>query len=128
MNADGAIHFAAAPKQASKREVSLDGLVVDPNHVQEMLESLVSLLIEQEVEPLEVVDIQRRRCVFFVAFSESSHGPAGCSQQQIYEAIQDNRRQDCELLPPPQDEECLADYQQSYEDYREALDEAKAEQ
>ncbi len=49
---------------------------------------------------------------------------AGCSNQQFYEAIQANRQQDCELLPPPQDEDCLAEYDLSYEAYREALDEA----
>ncbi len=50
----------------------------------------------------------------------------GCSNRQLYEAIQDNRQQDCELLPPPQDEECLAAYGESYDSYREALDEAAA--
>ncbi|MDJ0779206.1 MAG: hypothetical protein QNJ85_15155 [Gammaproteobacteria bacterium] len=48
----------------------------------------------------------------------------GCSNQQLYEAIQNNRQQECELLPPPQDEECLAAYNESYDSYREALDEA----
>ena len=52
----------------------------------------------------------------------------GCSNQQIYEAIQDNRQQECERLPPPQDEECLAAYDESYESYKEALDEAGATQ
>ncbi len=52
----------------------------------------------------------------------------GCSNQQIYETIQKNRQQECQLLPPPQDEECLAAYEESYESYQEALDEAAATQ
>ncbi|MAT94224.1 MAG: hypothetical protein CME59_16705 [Halioglobus sp.] len=42
---------------------------------------------------------------------------AGCTNQQLYSAIQDNRRQECAKLPQPQYEECLRDYDTSYEEY-----------
>lgn len=43
----------------------------------------------------------------------------GCSQRQLYNAAQQNRQQSCEKLPPDEREACLAQYQQSYDDYSE---------
>ncbi|MDP6414596.1 MAG: hypothetical protein QGG54_06145 [Gammaproteobacteria bacterium] len=46
----------------------------------------------------------------------SSH--TACSNQQLYEAIQQNGLQACEEIPIPQQEDCKAQYQTSYEEYR----------
>lgn len=43
-----------------------------------------------------------------------------CSSQEAYHAIQENRRAECEKLPDRQREECLEDYQMSYEEYERA--------
>jgi hypothetical protein len=42
---------------------------------------------------------------------------AGCTNQQIYTAIQENRRQECGKLPLGQYEQCMRDYDTSYEEY-----------
>ncbi|MBN1379946.1 MAG: hypothetical protein JXA04_12010 [Gammaproteobacteria bacterium] len=42
----------------------------------------------------------------------------GCSSEQIYTAIQENRQFECKKLPQPQYEECMKDYDQSYDSYR----------
>lgn len=42
---------------------------------------------------------------------------AGCTNQQIYTAIQENRRQECGKLPKGQYEQCMRDYDTSYEEY-----------
>lgn len=42
---------------------------------------------------------------------------SGCSAQQGYQAIQQNCINDCETKPPIERETCLAQYQQSYEEY-----------
>lgn len=49
----------------------------------------------------------------------------GCSDRQIYEAMQKRGRVECQTLPESQYEECIEDYQQSYDDYKRALDEAR---
>lgn len=49
---------------------------------------------------------------------------SACTHQQMYEAVQHNRKQECLTLPPAQQNKCLNAYNQSYEDYnreREAL-------
>lgn len=43
---------------------------------------------------------------------------SGCSNQQVYDAIQENRRLECAKLPQPQYEKCMQDYDMSYRDYR----------
>lgn len=48
----------------------------------------------------------------------------GCSNRQMYEAIQENRQQECNLLPVSQYEDCMKKYEESYDSYKEALDEA----
>ena len=50
---------------------------------------------------------------------------AGCSDRQMYEAMQKRGRVECQTLPESQYEECMKDYQESYEDYKRALDEAR---
>jgi len=91
VDADGAVDFPPPAKQAAEREMRFDGLVVDPDHLQEMLERLVGLLVEQEIESLEVVDVERRRCTcLFVALAEAAERPAGRAQQQ-----EEPRQQEC---------------------------------
>ena len=53
---------------------------------------------------------------------------AGCTSEQLYNAIRDNRIQDCENLPIPQQEHCRSLYQTTYEEYARDLDELQAEQ
>jgi hypothetical protein len=49
-----------------------------------------------------------------------------CSNQAIYDGIQENRRNKCRELPQGQYEKCMAQYEQPYDDYarerREMLD------
>lgn len=40
-----------------------------------------------------------------------------CSNQQIYNAVQENRRAECGKPPQSQYEECLRDYDTSYDEY-----------
>ena len=53
---------------------------------------------------------------------------AGCSDRQIYEAMQKRGRVECQNLPEAEYEECIKDYQESYDDYKRALDEARDKQ
>lgn len=41
----------------------------------------------------------------------------GCSNQQLYNAIQENRRMECGKLPQNQFEECMRDYDTSFQEY-----------
>ena len=41
----------------------------------------------------------------------------GCSNQQIYTAVQENRRIECSKLPQGQYEKCMSDYDTPYEEY-----------
>lgn len=40
-----------------------------------------------------------------------------CSNRQLYSAIRENRLQECETYPVPQQAECRARYQMDYEEY-----------
>ncbi len=42
---------------------------------------------------------------------------SGCSNQEIYQAVQNNRLQECDKLPDVQREECRAQHSQPYEEY-----------
>lgn len=42
---------------------------------------------------------------------------SGCSNQQVYTAVQKNRQTECEKLPQAQYEQYMKDYEQSYDDY-----------
>ena len=79
---EGSIYLAASSKQTAKCKVSLNGLIVNSDHLQKMFQSLVGLLVKQEIQPLEVVDVERWRRIFFVALPKSTHRPAGRSQEQ----------------------------------------------
>jgi hypothetical protein len=50
---------------------------------------------------------------------------AGCSNQQVYNAIQESQRVDCQQYPDTRYEECMQQLDKSYQDYeeeREALE------
>ena len=40
-----------------------------------------------------------------------------CSQQQVYDAIQQNRQLECQKLPGTQYEECMKQYSEPYKEY-----------
>lgn len=42
---------------------------------------------------------------------------AGCSNQQVYENIQQNNKNACTKLPPSQYEECIEKNEKSFEEY-----------
>lgn len=42
----------------------------------------------------------------------------GCSNKQIYNAVQENRRVECGKLPQNQYEKCVSEYDTSYEEYQ----------
>ncbi|MFK7863201.1 MAG: hypothetical protein AB8B95_03135 [Pseudohongiellaceae bacterium] len=42
----------------------------------------------------------------------------GCTHQQVYEVIQENRYQACETKPIPTQAACREQYSRSYEDYK----------
>ena len=42
------IHFTPSAKQTPEREMRFDGFVVNPDHLEEMFQRLVRLLVEQE--------------------------------------------------------------------------------
>jgi hypothetical protein len=54
----------------------------------------------------------------------------GCSNKQIYTAVQDNRRVECGKLPQNQYEQCISEYDTPYEEYereRQAAIDSEAE-
>lgn len=53
---------------------------------------------------------------------------ASCTSEQLYNAIRDNRIQDCENLPIPQQEHCRSLYQTTYEDYSRDLEKLRTDQ
>ena len=59
-----------------------DSLVIDAHHGEEMLQRLIGLLIEQEVEPLQVVHVQGRRDLLDIPFAETTQRPARSREQQ----------------------------------------------
>src|SRR5205814_8469200 len=59
VHADRAVILAAPAKETSQREVQLDRLGIDLDHLDESLDRLVRLLVQKEVEPLEVRARQR---------------------------------------------------------------------
>lgn len=41
----------------------------------------------------------------------------GCSNKQMYEAAQNNRKSECRKLPDQQQEDCMKAHSESYEEY-----------
>ncbi len=52
----------------------------------------------------------------------------GCTGEQLYNAIRDNRIQNCENLPVPQQDHCRSLYETTYEEYARDLEELQTEQ
>jgi len=48
---------------------------------------------------------------------------AGCTNREIYEAIQQNRQSACAALSTPQYEQCMQGYKEPYDSYREKREE-----
>ena len=82
MHADGAVILAAPAKQAAEREVQLDRLRVDLDHLDERLDRLVGLLVEQEIEPLEVGARQRPRLGDDLLDVDARRNPAQAEEQR----------------------------------------------
>lgn len=49
---------------------------------------------------------------------------ASCSNRQIYNTIQENRRQECQKLPSSQAEECTERYSMPFDTYQQRQEEA----
>lgn len=49
---------------------------------------------------------------------------SGCSNRQLYSAIRENRLQDCETYPVPQQAECRARYGLEFEEYERLREES----
>jgi len=58
-------------------------------------------------------------------FSILSIAIAGCTERQVYDAMQKRGQVECQNLLQAQYEECIKDYQESYDAYNRALDEAR---
>ena len=41
----------------------------------------------------------------------------GCSNKEVYTAIQNNRQLECQKLPQVQYDECMSEYGQAYDEY-----------
>lgn len=50
---------------------------------------------------------------------------AACSNQQVYTVIQEQERQECAKLPLGQYEECMAEVDETYDDYEKAREDMK---
>ena len=44
-------------------------------------------------------------------------GLAGCTQRQVYDAVQQNRQLECQKLPQGQYEKCMEQYSEPYDAY-----------
>ncbi|TVZ41575.1 hypothetical protein P886_0922 [Alteromonadaceae bacterium 2753L.S.0a.02] len=49
---------------------------------------------------------------------------SSCSNRAIYDTVQANQRADCQQRPPSQEEDCLAQHQDSFAEYTEKRNEA----
>jgi len=52
---------------------------------------------------------------------------SGCSNEQLYNGIQQNRASACPKYPPSQYEACLRRHSRSYEDYKKSLPKKKTD-
>jgi hypothetical protein len=50
--------------------------------------------------------------------------PVGCSNRQVYDAIQENRRAECGKLPQRRYEDCMRAYEVPYDEYERRRQEA----
>jgi len=56
-----------------------------------MLQRLIGLFVQQEVEPFQVIDIERRGRLLLVPLTEAAHGPP-CRGKQQKQARKQERR------------------------------------
>jgi hypothetical protein len=82
VHADGAVVLAAPAEQAAEREVQLDRLRVDLDHLDEGLDRLVGLLVQQEVEALEVGARQRARLGHDLPDVDARRDPAQAEEER----------------------------------------------
>lgn len=47
----------------------------------------------------------------------------GCGSAEVYDAINENRRDACRRVPPAEYEDCMERYSEPYEDYKRKRDE-----
>ena len=52
---------------------------------------------------------------------------AGCTNQQLYENVQYNKRRSCLSLPPLEYDECVKKYEKTYEEYERERNEVLSE-
>jgi hypothetical protein len=53
---------------------------------------------------------------------------SGCSNRQVYDAIQKNRQLECQKLPGTQYEECMKQFSEPYDEYKRERDELTKEE
>jgi hypothetical protein len=82
VHADRAVVLAAPAKQAAQREMQLDRLRIDLDHLDEGLDRLVGLLVEEEVEALEVRTRKRTRFRHDLADIDARGDPAEAEEQR----------------------------------------------
>ena len=51
----------------------------------------------------------------------------GCSSKQVYTALNEHEKTECNKLPPPQNRQCLEQNDQSYEEYRRSREAVKGD-
>ena len=76
-----AVDLALAPEQAPEREVQVDRLRIDLDHLDERLDRLVRLLVQQEVEAAKIGQRQRARLAQQVLDVDARGDPAQREEQ-----------------------------------------------
>lgn len=51
---------------------------------------------------------------------------SGCSNEQIYTAVQENRRFECQQYPDKRYQDCMAEHQRSYQQYQQAREQLES--
>ena len=59
----------------------------------------------------------RRTASTWIVMLVASWLVQACSQQQVYDAVQQNRQLECQKLPGTQYEECMKQYSEPYKEY-----------
>lgn len=80
VHADGALHFAAAAKQAAERKVQLGGFRIEFGDFDKGIDGPVRLLVEQKIQAAEIRVRQRARLAQHLAEIKARRQPAQCKQ------------------------------------------------
>jgi hypothetical protein len=73
VNTNGTVYLSSSPKQIAESEMGFYRFVIDANHFKKVFQSLICLFVQEEVEALQVVDVQRRRrLTLIVTFIEAT--------------------------------------------------------